>query len=155
MTLDKVLKDLVPPKEPTWNFKCPACAQGWNRGCPCVWFEGSKRNVDYLCVLCAESVFGIAWLQSKRPIAGCTFTISYPPALIPWHDCTRKSAQMNFSYGGMTFFLFGKADRILMRRDKSEEPTSFQNAFQAFYAIKNILETGDVFPEKDFPSIIR
>lgn len=126
-----------------WAY-CPCCGEEWNRLKACFYYRGTEKLLSHLCVVCAESSYGLEWLL-KNANLGVGMEFVWPPALLNWRDVSPRARIMAIFYGAMRWIVYAKSMHLLVHRENEtvEDAKSYDNCYQAFEAIRHILDSGD------------
>lgn len=132
--------------------KCPFCDDEVSRLRPCRYWREGREVCDLVCLECAESAKGFLYLAGKFPLEGVDVSLELMPIykkMDPKYT-SEKSFKAKIFYGEWIFWAYPRTSRMVILEDRKtpDLEKTYENTFQAWFAIKNIFENGKVEEEE-------
>jgi hypothetical protein len=125
--------------------RCPLCEEEWGKLRGCIFYRHGDQECSWVCVECAESVKSLYQISVQFPIPGSDTMLCESPF---FKQVLRQKglaiARWNYAvvtYGAMRFVLRSKP--MGMTVTTKTETSHYDNVFQAWFAIKAMIEKGD------------
>lgn len=125
--------------------KCPFCDDEVSKLRPCLYWNPGEQKSN-VCVECAETAKGLTYIAASYP----AFGIDVRPELMPMYQrlhpkyITESSYKAYVTYGDLSFMVWkeGTSLAVLEERESPDLKKNYNNTFQVWFAIKNIIEKG-------------